>query len=1329
MSAALEKWGARIAGAALPSEDIPYGPWLGAKEAFSADTVEREYALSTGSTNFLYLPRSGTFKRRSGQTIQFDSFADPVGLLPAKWSGKARQMEEFSSESITDGIPSVCALVTKETVAAGLDDGLFSNFWMRDQVNDLNYTVGSEYSGETYADLGTTQTYRYVPLWYESGDGGITRGIDEFRRRFWFSGSRRFLKNGNWWYFPNAKGTPCRVSPGSVEPTEGSEIVATGDVADTWYLQSSGLGEFRWLIEDLSGEDNFQTAYECLATDESPSNINFVYVNNAGNNLFPMNSDLSFPTLSADYTQWVIRCKVKLTEAYAGSAMFTMHLTLSDGNTYTTATHNVEDTPTPGTWVELEFYIDTNGGASGTTTANRLRLNFNIDGLESFSPGFYITKLSVAPLAAGATGVNRLIPSGPLPPVHAGSLAKGTLATAGSVAGTFQPDADVTDGSWLNASASNTNLYASIDEDTADDLDYIQSSNLTFGNSDACTVGLEPFGFTPDDDAAVIVQFRARDSTTGGGVLQVELLEGATVRASSGALNLTTTVTLYQFQLTPAEIAAISDWDNLNLTFKAIGFLGSNYNAQVTWAAVTYTPSASVGEGAWRGHDRFLYSVAYRFEDGSVWAPCKPRLPSTTLPDGFNMFTVNEASPEAQYEFITWSNIPIGPHGVVGRLLLRTPKVNATVEGDELKLNEFDFRVVWELTDNTTTTYVDYQADDFGLAEDPAGLFVRYDHLMPPRARYIAGGDMRVIHAYGGRNPCAIIIAPVGRDADYDLNLADTSSTAYSSQGSWLRYDIASNGTKTFKLVQGDGASATNTYTITLTASLTLQSLVDEINSTNFTDDGQQWRAQLCPGANPEAVAATVLTPHVRVIASVVTVNTDATITKSAGGLSAVPVGAFVSGTGITAGTYVTRIDSDTSLELSANATASGTVSLTFYADTGDTAITGELGWQRVIANSLPAFLYFNEPYLDDDPIDKSSVWMTVATPGSMKSAANSFSGKVANRFKPPADAGISMGGGAVDQGFVLPFSGGVYALKNTRDSGSGVDEDYKLVALNENRGCCAWNTVTPGNRFVPYLTPDGLCVADLENEFLISEALFLHSPATGSLSYEITQSIAATAQDVDTSYATARVMRSAIWLNYRHESGHPARQVVYDFSSGSESNGLAALFRAPGKPWGWSVPLVRSLTAMCQGRRDDGPHLYGWNDGNSGSTGDGRVDEFETSDTDNGTAISAELRFPWERAASLSRISLQDVVIEHAALTSATTRFDIHWSLTGDVTHTLTLAGAATGVVVAREPKMVPQAARAGTTGIYAAYRQTAGAAAELRKFWLRVKSIPSYN
>ena len=50
-----------------------------------------------------------------------------------------------------------------------------------------------------------------------------------------------------------------------------------------------------------------------------------------------------------------------------------------------------------------------------------------------------------------------------------------------------RPDSDVSDGSFLNASGNNTNLYQSIDESSASDSDYVISTDSGY-SADNMTV-------------------------------------------------------------------------------------------------------------------------------------------------------------------------------------------------------------------------------------------------------------------------------------------------------------------------------------------------------------------------------------------------------------------------------------------------------------------------------------------------------------------------------------------------------------------------------------------------------------------------------------------------------------------------------------------------------------------------------------------------------------------------------------------------------------------------------------------------------------------------
>jgi hypothetical protein len=1311
----LERSAGRGNAAALPQSKIPYGPWKGSWQSISAELVSREYAVAASGTagvasvDFLYLPRSGTWKRRSGTTIQFDSFGSPVGLLPAKWSSKARQMDEFLSSSISDGVPTTVSLVSRETISSGLDDGRFSNVYIRDQANSTNYTLCSEFGDSTYPDPGSTQSYRVVPLWYDSGEGGLTRGVTEFDRRFLVSGSRRMQKVGNWRYFPSFHGTPIRWN----------EEIAGGLTQS--FLASSDITTFgtEW------GTNGAATQWQAIQTPNDSTS----YAHRHGD-VGSYNFDLGLNgSLDTSINSWTISYRARY-EGTAPTAGATIAFSLTRNETSGTpkkASANIDATALTTSWTDYTTTITFPGTAS-SVAANSLRLQATV--LIFFDGYIEITYVSVAPSGTAASnGVNRIIPSGPLPPTHAGTLSVGAIV--GGDTETVRPDSDVTDGAFTKSTGGNTDMYQMIDEVTADDSDYITTAD---GVDTTCEFGLGNPTNTPAAGDGVVVRYRYAFADTGGSssiiTLSVALYEGATQRA--GTLYLTGFApssflfTDGYFTLTDAEIGSITDWTNLRIRFGVNNVSTSDKRAGISYAALEHTRAVVEAEGVWRGRDRFLYSVAYRFEDGSVWAPCTPRLPNDILPSGFNMFTLNAAVPNTAYASVLWSNIPIGPHGTKSRLLLRSPKVAADSETQSLDLNPFDLRVIWEIEDNSTTSYTDSFANDYSLQPDEAGAFVRFDHIMPPRSRYIFGGDMRLCHAYGSQNPCAIILAPTGFTTTMDGNLPDTSATAYDSTAQYF-FITSQSGANGLWLQGSSGGSSF----IDFATYNTLQKLVDRINTSLVSDNGKEWRAQLAPEANPDASCVNTLTPHFRRISANAVTSGQPTIINTAGGLSDVPVGARVDSTPtrFAAGAYVLRIDSDTQLTMSSNATGSSDpLTVDFMSNTGDDSV-GIAYAQRAIANSLPGFIYFNKTYLDAIPTQKSTVWMTTASPGSNKSAANCFSGKEANRFTPPGNPGISMGGAGVENGFVLPFGNSVYVVKNTRDTGSGVDEEYRLEALNESRGCCAWNTVAAGNRFAAYLTPEGVCAADLDREILLSEAVFLHYPATGALAYEIPKCIAATASDNDTAYASMRIMRSQLWLSYRSALAptRPDRQLVYDFSSGHESSGLKGLMRDSTSPWGWSVPLVRAVTAMVEARRSDGSHLYGWNEANAGSTGDGRIDELEISDTDNGTAIAASLVLPWERMGRRQKLSAQEFTIEHTAPAGATTFLDFYRGFGATSASAVTLSTSA--LIVGREVKLLPQVARNATESFYLVYRQTGGGASELRAIELRAKALPSYT
>lgn len=1355
----LAEFASKIVSAALPQKKIRYGPWRGSRRSQSADQVSRDF-IATGS-NFLYQPSKGYWKRRKGQTQKFDTFGSSVGLLDALWGksagvSKCRQMEEFVSDSVTDGVPTVCALVTSETVT-GTDSGRFSNFWVRDQVNGLNYVLGNEFNTTlTYPAPGTVQTLKHAPLWYDSGDGGISRGVTEFQRRLMLNGSRSFMKVGTQHYFPSLYGTPSRwnsrfTAAGALSQTSYASVDQSGGSAPPWG-KNTGTAFFSLIDDDpdsSASDTDFMTH-----TSHQGSEGNVLTLRTSGTLISDPGVDTGFKIK--------IRCKcsttaetnrrmmINLKNVTGGTSILDFDIAIGGDNntnttgqvTWTRASDGASVTKMSTSFDEYTYTLNATEGAR-VDFASQRDYSFTYAGTTSTDATINISSFQFSVGAVTSPESNRLMPSGPIPPTHCGYITKGT-AVAGTSPTTANPNGDISTGGWTTEDGvSTSNLYTKIDElnTTADPItsDYIRA----YGASTSTYIAtLTPFAFTPGADDVVKLRWKAYRNFSSTNDLAVSLTKSdGTVIASSQQTLQHGIPAFFEYTLTDAEKAAVSDWTTLRLKLVNSGGGGSDL-CVVQWAELEFTPVGSA-LGGWHGSDRFPFALAYKWrDDKSTWAYTVPRLPSTALVNGIGIFTVDATNPTQGYDKITWT-LPVPPAGVDKVVMLRGTKIDSTTE-DNLQMDLNDLRVVDEV-DAGVTSYDDYAADDDSLLLDVDELTVHQDHIMPPRARWNFPGDSRVCHAYGGINPAAITLAPAGFTADFDLaDEADTSTTAYAAANASY-YKLTSTG---LTLVWDNG-STTSTRTFAFATYTTLQKLVDAINATSVSDTdwsggagkATQWRAQVLPGVSPD-VASTYLCPTSRTIASCVV--SGQTITKAAGGLSAIPVGAFVQGTGVTDGAYISAITSDTSLTFVGTITAA-TKSLDFNANTGD-AITGAThstyeGYVRVIANSFPGFLYFTKTYLNLSPVEKSAVWMTSASPESNKSAANCFKGLGANKHTPPEAAGIAMGGVGVGNGFVVGFSGKRGVIVNTRDSGTGRDSDYRLIMTHESSGVCG--PIVKGNRCAFAFAPEGWVAADLQGEIPFSDDIYLHPRSdavtgVGDFAYEAAQCVAAAGSDTDTAMMCARVMRGALWVNYRKLSGsttHPDAQVCFDMSASKQSGPQMVLRDAPvvadgktvipaGVTWGWSLPLTsRSLTAMCEGRRSDGSHLYGWNQANAGSLYDGRVDEFETSDTDNGTAISASLTTPWESFGDSDNIAAREIVFEHDSPSGATVQGQFSRSFTGDA-YTCTPDVSST-LVVSVYRWLLSLSARVHSAACTVGWAQTAGGASELRSIELRASSV----
>jgi len=1375
--ATLDRMASQIARAGSASVRIEYGPWQGSRRSQSADQIGREFIVDPTSAvlskNYHYQPRQGYWKRRKGQAQAFDTFGSAVGQLPAKWTGRCRQLDEFKSDSFTDGIPSVAALVTKETLT-GTDNGRFSNFYVRDQVNSVNYTVGADFhTTNTYPAPGTVQKYKFAPLWYDSGDGGITRGINEFERRYFFSGSRSYQTVGKWTYFPSLSGTPSRWR-GTFTPTAALSQVKYGA------SDQSGGSAPPWGTTPYFSKIDDDTSTSASDSDF----ITHTVGSGAEGNVLDIRTSGLITDPGVD-TGFTFKVRVKPSSAgsvtnrrmifgmsnVAGGSIFTAQMGL-DANTATPVANWVKTssgaTVTVATSGAFDEYTYSLSGAECTAVnfASAWDITFAYSGSTTGGAVGNTCDISAVQFQVGSTTTSeatRLFPSGPIPPTHCGYLTKGT-PVAGTSTGYESPDADVSTGGWTqNDGVTTTNLYTFINEldTTADPItdDYIRA----FGASTSTYIGtLSDFGFTPVAGDTVKIRWRAARPVPGASIdLAVDLIDsqGSPVNYIGVTESVTAGFSNHSYTLSDAHIAAITagvgGWNSLRVRLIASGGNASD-QMLVSFYKLEYTPGAS-REGGWHGKDRFPFALAYRFEDDAVWAYATPRLPNGTLTDGLGIFTVDASNAETGYDKITWT-LPTPPYGVKKVLLLRGIKIDSTSD-DNLAMNIHDMRIVAEV-DAGVTSYDDYNADDDALYLDVDKFFIHEDHIMPPRARWNFAGDSRMCHSYGGLNPAAITLAPVGFATNFDLTGSDTATTPYAANASY--YQIVNDGVAAnsyLRLIRDTGSVASR-KDFSFTTYTTLQALMDAVNHTIVSDTwtaqsggstaGAQWRGQILPGVNPEASTLN-LCPTIRTASTTTTSSSTAITFASAAVAATIPVGSFVTGTGITDGTYLISKPTSTTGTLSANATGSGTNTLSYMAGTGD-SITGAThsqyeGYTRVIANSLPGFLFFTKTYLDTFPVEKSSIWMTTASPLSTKSAANNFVGRGANKHTPPSTAGISMGGAGVDNGFFTPFSQKRAVIRNLRDAGTGVDSDYRLLITNESSGSAG--PVVAGNRCAFTFSPEGWVGADLSGEMLISGDIYQHArsdavTAVGDFSYEAPLCIAAAAVDTDTAYMYAKVMRNALWVSYRTSASttHPDRVVCYDFSE-SKRSGVQALVRdtpvygdngvvkiPAGVLWGWSTPgssttttVGRSFTCMTEGRRADGSHLYAWNDLNAGSTGDGRIDEFETGETDNGTAISAALYTPWESVGSSDNIQGRELVFEHSSPSGATVAGVFNRSFTGD-SYTCTPDLSST-LIVSVYRWLLTLPARVHSAACYCGFTQTAGTAGEVRRIELQAAKV----
>lgn len=687
---------------------------------------------------------------------------------------------------------------------------------------------------------------------------------------------------------------------------------------------------------------------------------------------------------------------------------------------------------------------------------------------------------------------------------------------------------------------------------------------------------------------------------------------------------------------------------------------------------VVGSPVAVAGsDAAWTAGDTFFVSVIFQFEDGSFSAPFLPRAINSRLTAGLGFVTIGTIASGTKYQAITWSKIPKGPDGTIARILLRSPKQNLGAATDVLTISAADLRICGVLRNNTQTSYVDTLGTDTGLIVD--ANVVRLDHVSPRRARYIGTGDQRALIGYTLPSPCAIIVAPTAPagGTTRQLNSEDTDLANFLGAFSMLVRIKETAGTAShLELHYIAGASgAPNSTSFAFATYTTLQDLVDAINATAVGGTGGEWCATLAPGVDG-SLASTNLCVSTRDVTG--TKCTSGSPILTAGTFTAVPVGAVIYDTtaAFPAGTYVLSKQGATSITMSANATATDAVGHTavFYSDVGDelNVTGGTHGYLRAFCPALPVHVYLKtSAQLGYDRPDKQTVYFTVSSPGAASSgvalAANAFvSG---NRRNSSAKGGILMGFVDIEQAAVVAYSKSIKLFINQRGVVSGEDFDYRLLTINERRGCIAWGTLVAGDGWASYLTFQGIAATDkTRREVIISNDLHNPTNRAGVLSGEITKSLQGSRVDDDTSYCHMVVMESQLHLNYRSSTGQsrPNKRIVYDFGPGVEASGLDEL--APqGRAFGWSAPLTNPPTAMVEIARSSGLQRYGWRDTNAGATGDGRLqllDDSSASSMDDAATYSSPAFSPVVPAPPFSQFSAKRVVVRHLALTATSSLY-----------------------------------------------------------------------
>jgi hypothetical protein len=614
------------------------------------------------------------------------------------------------------------------------------------------------------------------------------------------------------------------------------------------------------------------------------------------------------------------------------------------------------------------------------------------------------------------------------------------------------------------------------------------------------------------------------------------------------------------------------------------------------WAP--YPLETTVGSAKnWKAGQTFYVSIMFQMDDGTWSMPVVPRPVNNNLPSGVGLCTVPGAI-DTYVENIKWE-IPIGPPGTVKRAFLRTDSTN-TLDAVSILPAYDKLKISAIIPDNTSREYVDSMGDDVGLVDDPDKLYVRWDHIMPPASRYLWEFDGRTAAAYGRTSRCAIFLAPVGSVAMHDRNLTEDDALLYNQASFFVR--VANGGEIT---LTRRTSSAAYVSSIIDSAGQTLQNVCDTINASTIGGTGAgQWRAQIAPGASPQALAINFLpTCYSSVSGSCTGSSGVSSITVPSTIGSRVAVGMKIAGTGIATGTHVGAVNSTgtvvylcTEAGVSTNTSSALSGVHNFYNDFGDDGVANNTlyGNQRVISGSYYGCLYFKNSFFSKTPSDESSVWMTVGGPLQTHQSANGFVSAPGNKHTPAGDPGICMGGGGLADGSVVLFANERYVLRNNKSGRSGLDEDYRMDRVSRT-GCVCDTGIVIGNGWVGFPSIDGYIAGDMSGELNLTRDVWDSGSKVGSLGYELGQCSGSSVKDGDTGLFYAAITGNKLNLCYRSASSatYPDNRLVMDFGGAAANSGLNQLISPDGRPWGWSTPFLETWSSIGSIRLSTGLASY----------------------------------------------------------------------------------------------------------------------------------------